>query len=74
MPASFGELVVVWTEINYLTAVKDYRGILVTFFGALVASLIVGYIMTRLRMPIIPTLLFTMTVAYGIMMVVLLIF
>ena len=65
----FGELVVVWTEINYLTAVKDYRGILVTFFGALVASLFVGYIMIRLGMPIIPTLLFTMTVAYGIMMV-----
>ena len=28
----FASLVVVWTEINYLTAIKDYRNILLAFF------------------------------------------
>ena len=65
----FGELVVVWTQINYLTAVKDYANIIRTFFYALTMAFLVGYILVRAGLAIIPTLLFTITVAYGIMMV-----
>ena len=35
----FMELIVVWQEINYLTAVKDYKGILLTFPGLLTTTL-----------------------------------
>lgn len=65
----FGELVVVWTEINYLTAVKDYKGIMYTFFVALVVALGLGYIMILFDVPVILALLLAVTIGYGIMMV-----
>lgn len=65
----FGELVVVWTEINYLTAIKDYQNILLTFFFSLSASLLAGYVLIVNGQPPIPSLLCTMTLGYGIMMV-----
>ncbi len=64
----FGELVVVWTQINYLTAVKEYANIIRTFFYSLSVAFLVGFLLIRVGLPIIPTLLFTVTVAYGIMM------
>lgn len=65
----FGELIVVWTEMNYLTAVKDYQGILKTFFVALLIALAAGYVMMRFSLPVIPSMLLTVSCAYGIMMV-----
>lgn len=65
----FGELIVVWSEINYLTAIKDYRGILITFFVALLAALGAGYGMVVLHFQIINAMLIAVNLAYGIMMV-----
>lgn len=65
----FGEMIVVWTEINYLTAIKDYTGIIITFAISLIASWIVGYVLLTLKMDIIQTMLFCVCFAYGIMMV-----
>ncbi len=65
----FGELVVVWTEINYLTAVKNYREILKAFAVAVGGSLAVGYILAVYMhmLPTIMSLLIAMCVGYGIM-------
>ena len=43
----FMELIVVWQEINYLTAVKVYKGILLTLLMAVVAGLAAGYLLVR---------------------------
>ncbi len=65
----FGELILVWTEINYLTAIKDYKGILITFAVALVASFASGYLLIHLISDIIAGLLLSICIGYGIMAV-----
>ncbi len=65
----FGEMIIVWTEINYLTAIKDYKGILLTFAVALAVSLAVGFGMVHTGMDIISVLLATVCLSYGIMSV-----
>ena len=66
----FGELVVVWTEIDYLTAIKDFRGIILTFAIALVCSWAVGLALTLgLHLSTIPSLFFSVCFGYGIMLV-----
>ena len=37
----FGELIVTWNAMSYLTAIKDYKGILLSFSAALVVSFVV---------------------------------
>lgn len=65
----FGELIVVWTEINYLTAIKDYQGILITFAMSLLIAWIAGAVMLYFGVQIITALLFTVCIAYGLMSV-----
>ena len=65
----FGELVVVWTQMNYLTAIKDYKGILFAFLAAILGSFAIGYLLVLLRVEIVLAMLGTVCIAYGIMMV-----
>ena len=65
----FMELVVVWTQINYLTAVKDYKGILITFLVSVASALLVGYVLVMAGASAIISLLLSVILAYGIMMV-----
>lgn len=64
----FGELVFVWTEMNYLTAIKDYKGIMITFFCALVAAWTAGYGLIHIGMDIITALMLAVIIGYGLMM------
>lgn len=41
----FGELIVTWNAMSYLTAIKDYKGILLSFSAALVVSFVVGFLL-----------------------------
>ena len=62
------ELIVVWTQMNYLTALKDYKGILIAFMVALSSGLGLGYVLTCiLDFPVIPTLLGCVSLSYGLM-------
>lgn len=65
----FMELVVVWTQINYLTAVKDYKGILLTFLVSVASALLAGYVLVMAGASAIISLLLAVILAYGIMMV-----
>ncbi|MDO5521498.1 MAG: exopolysaccharide Pel transporter PelG [bacterium] len=65
----FAELIVVWTQINYLTAIKDYKGILLTFFASIIGAVVLGYIFLLLHVEVITAMLLTVCIAYGIMMV-----
>ncbi|MBQ3029809.1 MAG: exopolysaccharide Pel transporter PelG [Agathobacter sp.] len=64
------ELIVAWTQMNFLTAIKDYKGLLKAFSMALVIGLGSAWVLTcLLHLPIISTLLSCMCIAYGIMIV-----
>ena len=66
----FMVLVVVWTEMSYLTMLKDYKSIAVVFAVALVISLALSVVFIWvLRIWMIIALLISITLAYGVMMV-----
>ncbi len=65
----FGELIVVWTQINYLTAIKDYKGILKAFFCAVLISSLLGYILIKTKIDIVISLMLMVCTAYGIMLI-----
>ena len=66
----FAALVVVWTEINYLTAVKDYKEILLTFFVSLLCALLLGAALSLwFGIEPIAAMLIAITCGYGVMMV-----
>lgn len=65
----YSELVIVWTEINYLTAIKDYKSILLTFVCSIIVVFGIGLILIKLGLPTIPALLGAVTIGYGFMMI-----
>lgn len=65
----FGELVFAWTEINYLTAIKDYKGIIRTFAVALLAAWAAGYLMIHTNQDLIAVMLVSVCVGYAVMAV-----
>ena len=66
----FQELVVVWNEMNYLTAIKDYKGIMIAIAVSIFGGLILGYVLTNvLHFPVVFTLLTCVTLAYGVIAV-----
>lgn len=66
----FMVLIVVWTEINYLTMIKDFRSILIAFAVSVVAALLLGAVFIWiLHIEVIAALLTSVTIGYMIMMV-----
>lgn len=66
----FGELVIVWNEMSYLTAVKNYRGIIKVFASAVVAAAATCAVLLMLfNLEVISAMLFTVVLAYGVMAV-----
>lgn len=66
----FEELILVWMQMNYLTAIKDYRGILLTFAFCVLAALIAGVLLHFAGLDIVLNLLLVVTIAYGLMAVI----
>ena len=66
----FAEMIINWNGMSYLTAIKDYRGILCSFLAAMVLSFVVGYLLVFVfGAPVLEGMLFAMTIGYGIMFV-----
>lgn len=66
----FAVLIVVWTEINYLTAIKNYREILTTFFISLLCALLLGALLSlRFNMEPIKAMFISIITGYGVMMI-----
>jgi len=63
----FEELVLVWNEMSYLTAIKDYKGIIKSYIVATIVSLISTLILTWIFTVSVHILLFGMCLGYGIM-------
>ena len=65
----FGELIIVWNAMNFLSAIKDYKGIFVSFLTSIAVSILVGAVLLALRLPVLESLLFAVTVGYGVMLI-----
>lgn len=65
----FGELIIVWNAMSYLTAIKDYRGIFLSFLTAICVTFVLGALLLFAGLPAVEALLFSVTVGYGVMLV-----
>lgn len=66
----FMVLIVVWTEINYLTMLKDFRSIIIAFSVSVTAALLLGAIFIWVfHIEVVAALLSSVTVGYMIMMI-----
>lgn len=64
----FEELIIVWNAMSYLSAIKDYKGIFLSFLSCVVISLLLGALFLWLQFPVIESLLCAITIGYGTMM------
>ena len=66
----FMTLIVVWTEINYLTAIKDYKSIILAFGCALFSAIILSIIFIwGFGIETVTAVMLALTIGYGIMSV-----
>ncbi len=65
----FNELIIVWNAMSYLSAIKDYRSISVSFLTSILSIFMIGFILLKCGLPAIESLLCAVTVGYGIMMI-----
>lgn len=64
----FGELVVTWNAMSYLTAIKDYKGIMLSFLAAIVVTFFAGVLLLVLGIPQVEALMTAVCIGYGIML------
>ncbi len=66
----FNEMIVVWNAMSYLTAIKDYRGIFLSYFVAILVIFVLGFVLTfAFKTYVIEMLLLSITVGYGVMVI-----
>ena len=65
----FGELIIVWNAMSFLSAIKDYKGIFLSFLTSVAVSILLGALLLWLKFPVVEALLFAVSVGYGIMLV-----
>lgn len=65
----FGELVVVWNAMSYLTAIKDYQGILLSFASAVLVAFVAGYLLLFIGIPHEPAMMLAVFMGYGVMLI-----
>ena len=65
----FGELIIVWNAMSFLSAIKDYKGIFLSFLTSVAVSILLGALLLWLKFPVVESLLFAVSVGYGIMLV-----
>ena len=65
----FGELIIVWNAMSFLSAIKDYKGIFLSFLTSVAVSILLGALLLWLGRPVIESLLFSVSVGYGVMLI-----
>lgn len=61
-------LIIVWTEINYLTMLKDYKAILLAFFFSLLTALLLSVVLIWVfKVETVFAVMLSLCVGYGIM-------
>lgn len=65
----FNELIIVWNAMSFLSAIKDYKGIFLSFFASVAVSILLGALLLWMGLPAIESLLLSVTVGYGVMLI-----
>lgn len=65
----FNELILVWNAMSFLTAIKDYKGIFLSFLTSVAVSVGLGALLLWLKCPPVEALLFSVSVGYGVMLI-----
>ncbi|SFP52583.1 Uncharacterized membrane protein [Butyrivibrio proteoclasticus] len=65
----FMELTAAWTQMNYLTAVKDYKGILLSYIYAIIFAVLTAFFGCAFLGVSIYILMLSVSVGYGVMIV-----
>lgn len=65
----FSEGLFVWAQINYITAVKDYQGILIGFVVGIFTGLLLGFVFMKFGYDVVASLLAGACIAYGILII-----
>jgi uncharacterized membrane protein len=65
----FCEGIVVWVQINYITAVKEYQDILIGYVIGIASGLLLSIVFMLLKYDVVASLLVGATIAYGILIV-----
>ena len=65
----FNELIIVWNAMSFLTAIKDYKGIFLSFLTSVATSILLGALLLWLEFPVVESLLFAVSVGYGVMLI-----
>ena len=65
----FNELIIVWNAMSFLSAIKDYKGIFLSFLTSVATSLLSGAVFLCLDLPAIETILLAVNIGYGVMMI-----
>ncbi|MBR2847616.1 MAG: exopolysaccharide Pel transporter PelG [Clostridia bacterium] len=66
----FNEMIIVWNAMGYLSAIKDYKGIFLSYLVAILVTFVLGFILTMIfKSYIIEMLLLSVTVGYGVMVI-----
>lgn len=64
----FCVLIVVWLQVSYISALKDYRRILVWFITGVAVSIVSGFLLISLKLDTICALLCALIIGYGTIM------
>ena len=62
-------MIVVWTQMNYLSALKDYRSIALGFAASMMTGFLLALVLAVCRRGTVLSLMFCVILAYGIMSV-----
>lgn len=65
----YEELIVVWNAMSYLSAIKDYKGIFLSFTSCVLIAVGLGMALLQFGFPIMEAILLAVTVGYGVMLV-----
>lgn len=65
----FNIMIVNWNGMGYLTAIKDYRGILHSFACAIAVACVCALVALTLGLPPVESLLASIAVGYGVMLI-----
>lgn len=65
----FNEGIVVWVQMSYISALKEYKGILLGFLVAVVSGLLVSFLFILINYEVVASLLLGSCIAYGILTV-----
>lgn len=65
----FNELIIVWNAMSFLSAIKEYKGIFLSFLTSVAAAILLGALLLYLKFSPVESLLFAVSVGYGIMLI-----